>query len=713
MKKLWGEEKIVLRHVLPSAILVSVLILPVRAQIPINGFCKYNSYETLPGFSSFAPVTFNDDPYTDLALFNSGENKLVVLPGNVNANFGPPVQSTLKKEVSALQMISLPNESNNYVFVSRKKRTVGLLTFSKSGSAQVKSEISFNSFPENIHLGDIDQDNTNEILVYGSSFNGLAILNIRNNKFEVTNIFSGRIFPRAFFIDLNNDSYPDIAAIDLLDNSLKFFFNNTRGKFSEVRSFHLNGNIFAIQSYDFNLDGYQDIIYASRNTINIVFGDSVSSYMRYLKVPTRLITDRFLISDFNRDGFNDIAYLNKNQSKVSILYAKDDKGFYPELLYLSKENISEIVPYYSKFINGILALSTGGKFYIIHNFNVIQDNIRISIGGEPSTITYFDAGNDRIYDFCYYDRQDQTLKLLTRNTDGIPSKLYNYQLLQDIDQIVIDDKLKDQKAFYCYHKNKRLIEIILLDLKNNKVKKEKIYTSGPIADLKIQQDGSGERARIYVLTNRSGNLGLLVYHYKDFRYTTASSPVFAQNAVKAHLALGSQVTVYSWENSNNQYILNKRIINSELLPEITEYKYAYKSTDRPRIGGFTGDLFNNDNMNMVSFIFDKKRSMIVATTGTGSFKVNSKSSDLSRITDSYMYFGEYRFNGLNRLFLYYPEISSIKRVEFIANRKVIFTTNVIDSVNVNSYFIKNLNFKKYHLVYSDSKEHCITIREII
>ena len=92
---------------------------------------------------------------------------------------------------------------------------------------------------------------------------------------------------------------------------------------------------------------------------------------------------------------------------------------------------------------------------------------------------------------------------------------------------------------------------------------------------------------------------------------------------------------------------------------------------------------------------------------------SEKLSDDFRITNkNQLFFGETKFNGLKKLCLYLPDKKEIKKIQFLSKGNSIVSTSLTDSVNVTSYFIKNMNTKNYHLVYTDPNENCITIKRI-
>ncbi|MGE5846397.1 MAG: hypothetical protein ACM34O_06715, partial [Ignavibacteria bacterium] len=80
--------------------------------------------------------------------------------------------------------------------------------------------------------------------------------------------------------------------------------------------------------------------------------------------------------------------------------------------------------------------------------------------------------------------------------------------------------------------------------------------------------------------------------------------------------------------------------------------------------------------------------------------------------DTQIFFGEMTFNGSKNLFIYSPEEKKLNKLNFIENSGRYILSSVADSVDINYYFIKNMSMRNYHLVYTDKKSGCISIRKI-
>jgi hypothetical protein len=456
-----------------------------------------------------------------------------------------------------------------------------------------------------------------------------------------------------------------------------------------------------------------------------MYGDFRSAYDKVQNIQTNHQPDKLITRDFNKDGLIDIAYLNLKESIVCLLFAKDEFNFYPEIVYLHKSGLKSIAPFYSKFIDGIIALSDKGNIYTITKLRPIFDEISITIGGDPSAISFFDNNNNGITDICFIDNFDRTFKFIIRDNRGVPGTFFSIPLSESHHQILVDNSDPDVKNYFCYSTNKRLIEIINADFNGNRIKRTTLYSPGQIQDLKIKAEGAG-RYKIYIAFIKNSELNLGIYNFIDTTYSFSSYPVTSPNIYESSISLDNNISLYFWQREDllsltaankveetGKYILlaHKRFRNTR---EKSRIKIKYPLDNVSSVVTFTGDLLNLDNDINLSFILSQPINYTVVASDT--FITTIKDQELSddfRITDSnQLFFGETRFNGLKKLCLYIPEKREVKKLQFIRKGRGVISTTITNLVDLNSYFIKNMSTKDYHLVYTDPNENCITIKRI-
>jgi hypothetical protein len=716
MKKRFKEEKQDLKTEVYSLYFFVFLFffsIKIFPQVPINGFCKYSNCKIPTDFNSLFTINFNNDYYTDLILFNPGIKKIVSLAGKVNGNFGKPIISKIPLEITNIQNINDINSPvKRYAFTSRENRKVGIYSFTSSGRAILSREVKFNSYPENISAVDINGNGKDELLISGPAFNGLSILYLASKGIINKKIVGGKSFSNAVFADLSNSGQSDIAAFNTMNNSLVFLYNNGNNNFKEVRSFKMNEKIHLLQSIDLNLDHYQDLMFAKGKSIVIMYGDYTSSYSNIHIIKTDYFPDKIITGDFNQDGKIDIAYINYENATLSILFGKGDEEFYPEIIYIRKKGLKDIIPYYSKFINGIEAISDEGDIYSITNLTSFSENVSLTVSPKPGAITFFDHGNNGIIDLCFIDSLTHSLDLLIRNNSGKPAWFYSYPLFENHDQIIIDNTDSKIKTFYCFDRGKKLIEVLRINFQNNTVERTTLYSLGPISDLKIKRN-NGDFASIYAVFINNGSLGLSIIEYHNYRYTYTNYQNLAYYVKSANISLAKDISLVYLQVKDDIISLNKAIFQSENIS--SQKKISIHVSNLLSTAMLTSDFLNRDEDETLCLIKADSNSSIIfsANRFTNIFKAKKLNEDFSANKADDFYFGEIRSKGLKKLFFYSAINKGINKVEFIRGGREIVVSKIADADNLQSYFIRNMSYRKIQVVYIDKKNNCITIKQLL
>ena len=129
-------------------------------QIPINGFCKLNTYQFSPGYSKLVSLNFNSDSYSDLLFYNPSSKTISVAAGQKNETFSKASFFEFPFSLSNLTRVwDRNNRIRNYAFTSRKDLTAGICNFSSDGKPEVTHSIVFESYPQNLSTADVDDDN--------------------------------------------------------------------------------------------------------------------------------------------------------------------------------------------------------------------------------------------------------------------------------------------------------------------------------------------------------------------------------------------------------------------------------------------------------------------------------------------------------------------------------------------------------------------------
>lgn len=715
MKKPCREEKQGLKpgtNKFNFFLLSFLFIYELNAQTPINGFCKLNSYKITADNTSIFSFNFNSDSYSDILLYNKNSKKYSVIPGNGNDKIIS--ESIFQSAFYISSILSVYDNDNNiagYAFVSRKNREAGFVNFSSSGKLNINKSSKFDSFPEKLSASDLNGDGKIELLISGNAFDGLSVISFQDGKPTETKPESRKIFSESVLIDLSNNGVKDIAAFDLVNRSINFYYNYGSLRFGKSRSIQVDGIIYNLKAVNQNLDNYEDLMYIQDNKIKIMYGDAVSAYSQVISIETKYNADKFITGDFNRDGKIDIAYINISKGILSVLFSKDEYEFYDEIVYLKRNTLNDIIPYYSKFINGLAVISSSGELITVTNLSSVTGDANLVPAIEPAAINYFDTDNNGINDICFIDNYDRSLKFIIRNSSGIPQNYFALRLGENHKEIKVLSLDKADKIFYCYSEAGRLIEIISLNFKSYKKEVTSLYSPGNISDLRVVKNEENE-PRVYLSYGVKDITAAGYYEYKNFRYSFIKYPAEIPDVYSMLIALNANPEFYYWQQTEDGIHLNKKVFSEQnsRSKHITKIPSGYRII----IKNIAGDILNTDSEITFNLVQTGNDYYSVLNTGKNVFIKSGKEIPVStRIKEKkQLYFGEIKSGGLKKIAVYFPDDKVLKKIDFTNGGRSYIATKILEAEDVDRFFIKNMNSKNYHFVYSNSTLGCITIKQL-
>jgi hypothetical protein len=679
------------------------------SQIPIDGFCNLESYIVPLGYTGLITSDLDFDGNDELILYSNSLRQIGIFfhSTETDTSFN---EFRTSSEISQLKPVK---ENDAYLFaaVERKIRKISYIYLTADTLSENRGEITFDSFPENVYPGDIDLDGRDEVLVSGSGFDGLSLLYRAGNNIGERKIINGTSFSEAILIDLNTDGYLDILAFNILESTLQFFYNNTNGDFRLERSLSYPIKLHLLKTRDLNEDGFDDIIYSSGTSLEILFGDFQSAYDKKATVQLKAGPEGIQFGGFNNDNNIDLVYLNSNDGTINLRFGKTDFNFYERITYLQKPFLKSFVKFNYQKSDAIAVLSEDGELSIINKLKSFNGDIKIIPAIEPDEINRFDLGNDGGTDICYIEHNDNSLKFFITNKNGIPYGYYSFPLLEDHGEIIIDEYYRQSKTFYCYTKGKPLIEVLKYNFRTNQLNRRQLYAPGDIFDLALQRVDSS-LVNVFMLYNKQSKLFLGKFEDKDLSVTFKEYPFIDRNVTLAELLINNNLKAYYWKTEGDSYYFD--------LAEIKTGPYIYKNffqvgkSDSMEIYLYGAGKTDNEYPSVVSLVRKESNNYALVVTNK---QINILSESSNGNPDGSKFFGKGHFSetsltGVINFTAYSIDDNYFKRLAISGSGENYNFIKLLAAENVSDYFIAKLDQIKYYLVYSNKKEGYISVSSL-
>jgi hypothetical protein len=316
----------------------------------------------------------NNDTFPDLAVANYDSNNVLLYQNNGNGVFQLPVSIPAgdgPRSVAASDIDG--DDDNDLVVADYDSNKIAILTndgsgdFVRTGSYMVATnpialaiadydnangpdialssayfsliELLINdgagSFPTNrfhewtVHFSpllpvDFDNDGDFDIAFGGMGAADVAGVIINNGLgyFDTTIVAnSPAMIPSICIINLNNDSYPDLAVADNQPSRVIVFRNVSGAQLSAAGEYSRPYYPSSIRAADFDADGDQDLAVAepARSCVTVMFNSGVGFFNNFRSFSVGALPTSMAVGDFNNDGFPDLAVSNRASDDITVL----------------------------------------------------------------------------------------------------------------------------------------------------------------------------------------------------------------------------------------------------------------------------------------------------------------------------------------------------------------------------------------------------------
>ncbi len=668
---------------------------------------------TLPNYNKIFEIDFNEDGINDILLSGSNKKSFVIHKGLKNGELSSPIKKFFYYPITDIKKLSKrKNFGSFYLFISRSSKLAGLSSFTKYGTLLLLNVHHFNSYPSGLKVADINQNGKNEALVFGNNFNGLSLLYRKNFILKEKKISSRTAFSYAQFIDLDYDGYPDIAAYNLMNQSIDFFLNDHSGNFIKSRSIELHKNISGFSVTDINNNGFSDLLFIENKTVEILLGDSVSSFNKKIDFNIGTKPDKYVIGDFNEDGLNDLAFFNKAKNSFFICFGLTDTTFTKPVLYSTGKNLQDIISSRDSLGIRLMLLSKKGFIYKLTGFNknsMDSQNFNIMLGGKPGSVVPFSLHNSNLNGISFFDKYDNSLKILIGTANRKFNLYYKIPLYSNLNKLYVYNNKKNL-IFFNYRQQGKIVNAFHFNGLLKKTVSTQIYNNSPVIDLKEKHNLKTGKNLLFILGSDSSHL----FNISEFS-TDSSQIINMENDTTTSFLSDSLSKTYNkgikfcWnkfndstysdcfglDTTNNHYINVSGINRKD--EGILTLRDFYKNIS---IGKKNRAILWNDN----EILFYKND-----TTAKILLKTELEKEIFKKI---YFLPNSFFKGDIQYSIIYNLPKKNFYKIQYNWNNKKFSISNFIDNVKINDYFVFRFNLNDVFLIYSNAVNHEIKFVKI-
>lgn len=675
------------------------------AQIPINGFCKFSQFAVSPNYNLLSAIDYNSDGYRDIVVYNPTQKKYSTLTANSRSSFGNASEKYSSLFVSAIHSYSSDIKKKKFILLSRGSREAGIAFFSSNGGLTINSRIKMDGFPSAVDVGKTSENSANIILA-GAGINGLVVCSEKNRMLNETERIKGKIFSSAVFVDLNYDGVSDIAAIDLISNSIVLYNNDLNGSFEESRSIGLGKEVSEFQALDFNSDRFTDLAYIKNNKLEILLGDSVSSFQKRIFFPSAEGIYKYSVFDYNGDGLNDVAYINKAKEKLLVAFAKSSNSYYPPVCYIKKNNIEALSSYVDRGGRKLVSLSSDGNVYLISSLIMQDDSFDLSLHEGAAYLQAFDYNKDGYKEIAFIDAGSHSLKFGLSERRNLFRTLYTLPISTNPNVLLIDDTKKNVITFIGYEKGNKVIEVLRFYFENNKTSRQVFYTSEKINEVKFVSDRLKDRLNICALTLNNKILSLQEFELRNFKQPIVNTYQIASNVENATFNFSVYKDVYALVRYGSNVDLVKIVFNKKEIERVPRLTFELKDDELIESRMISVDELLNRTKPAAALLSFNKKSVLYFFSDQKNMRYETK--ELFRSTIPL----RYSINNSNALFYTFSDSRKVL-AELNPKEKSTKTILPIESEGINDYFVTTLHGKNKYLIFSNSINNSITIKKYL
>ncbi|CAF4262542.1 unnamed protein product, partial [Adineta steineri] len=379
---------------------------------------------------------FNNDHILDIAAANFRIDNVAIFLGYGNGRFTNAVTYSTGKnsDPSAIFVADFNSDNQTDLAIANSgSGNVGILYGKGDGSFQsvITYSAGFQSHPDSIVCGYIDNDTYLDIVIADSSSDNIAILyGYENGTFGTAVSYTDPTFsnPSALALnDVNYDNILDIIVTNFGTDNVGILTGDVYGNFTLGRFYQLvNGadpKGITTGMFDESTRWNMFVAESGTGTVDLLIRRSAAYFENILSYTTGSSPHPYavIVNDFNNDNKSDVVAVDSAIDALGIYLGYGNGSFWPRTLFSVESNAHPVDAVVADFnqdnqLDIATANSYNDSISIIYGFgngsftNLTQ--YQLNRGSQPNSIATCDLNNDNVFDFIIAETGRDSIGIL-------------------------------------------------------------------------------------------------------------------------------------------------------------------------------------------------------------------------------------------------------------------------------------------------------------
>lgn len=372
----------------------------------------------------------------------------------------------------------------DFMLVNKHDNLISFVLNLQSDSLQATSTIKIPFEPEQVMIGDYNNDRNLDVLVYAHKIPGiLPFIGNGKGKFKMGKVIAqDNAVGAADFAQINNDNLIDIVLWDWVRNEIHVLYGAGKGRFIDQSTFPVQGEVESLTAVSMIRDHVIDLMLKMTNPSEFQLweGNNFGDFQLKNHLPFKEHITDFHFVDVNNDGLNDVV-MSTNPASLQVIFNNDVDAFTDRIEYASGEDPQNVVV--TSQGNCIVFDKSLNQFIIYKNAiktSSMADSIQLATGVSPTEIIANDFNRDGAVDIALLNTKSQSISLYWGQKGIAPFGPISYSLTGEPSHLAFHSSTDTTLKFVLTFPQTHQISYFTLDTANNSVSNAFIGCEGDV-----------------------------------------------------------------------------------------------------------------------------------------------------------------------------------------------------------------------------------------